>query len=381
MKKTAFILCCLAGILMLTPKELRAWFNDRCIDVTKSCTDAVEPGDPIPFSGTVTNCGTDVVQVLENVTVVDDNGTPADPSDDFTVFGATYLAAGASATFSGSYLPATSPSTNTVTATGHYLASGIVTATASATCSQPEESAGCRVTGGGNDTAGLGIDGLWDGTFASDKLRMGAGEYNRYTFGGQAGANTALQPQPKGEWTHHQQDGYDGDFVFHAGTASAPPGTEIATIVCSDENGPCSPAGLSPFKQIDFEGVGSFKNIKNPSPKLAGVVPGETYHQFYVHIEDLGEPGTQGNKKNSGAICPQGGSGTDAFASLFAVADCRCADFYRIRILGGVAPVFDPTTGELTNLAEIKSQQLIYEVSGYLDGGNLQIHPLTGFDR
>lgn len=242
---------------------------------------------------------------------------------------------------------------------------------------------GCRVTGGGNNTAGVAVDGVsWDGTFANDKFRLGAANYDRYTFGGQAGANTALPPQPKGEWTHHQQSGYDGDFVFHAGTASAPPGTEISHILCSDGTGPCSPAGLSPFKQIDFDGVGTFKNIKDPSPKLLGVIPGVTYHYFVVHIEDLGEPGNVG-KKNSGStgndgICPAGGSGTDVLGVAFAEADCRCADFYWIRIFKGVEPVFDPTTGEITNL---NTADLIYQVYGYIDGGNLQIHPPTGFDQ
>ena len=35
-----------------------------------------------------------------------------------------------------------------------------------------------------------------------------------YTFGGQAGANTALQPQPAGEWEHNNHDGPDGDFAL-----------------------------------------------------------------------------------------------------------------------------------------------------------------------
>jgi len=110
-------------------------------------------------------------------------------------------------------------------------------------------------------------------------------------------------------------------------------------------------------------------------------VPGETYHWFEVHIEDLGEPGgesnSNGNAKNS--PCPNGGSGTDAFADppVFQLANCGCADFYRIRIYEGVTPVFDPLTGEITNL---NKTNVIYEVSGYIDGGNLQIHPPTGFD-
>lgn len=104
---------------------------------------------------------------------------------------------------------------------------------------------GCRVTGGGNDTSGMAVDGSYDGTVAEGKHRSSNGAFNRYTFGGQAGANTGSPPQPKGEWTHHQQSGPDGSFVFHAGTASAPPGTEIDIIVCSDE-GWCNPARKAP---------------------------------------------------------------------------------------------------------------------------------------
>ncbi len=249
----------------------------------------------------------------------------------------------------------------------------------SATCREGGGT-GCRVTGGGNDTAGIDASGGWDGTLAQGKSKGQSNGFNRYTFGGQAGANTGEQPQPMGEWTHHQQSGPDGSFVFHAGTASAPTGTEIDVIVCSDE-GYCSPARPAPNKQIDFAGVGTFKNIKDPSAPLGNVVPGETYHWFEVHIEDLGEPGGEsppnGNPKNS--PCPNGGSGTDAFADppVFQDANCGCADFYRIRIYEGVTPVFDPLTGEITNL---NKTNVIYEVSGYIDGGNLQIHPPTGFD-
>jgi len=216
----------------------------------------------------------------------------------------------------------------------------------------PEEEGGapCRVTGGGVDTYGD-----WDGTFAKGNSGHG-GDVDRYEFGGQAGAPTANQPQPYGEWTHHQQHGPDGSFVFHAGTSSAPPGTEIDLIECSDP-GWCHPARPAPAKQIDFEGVGTFKNIRNPSPPLEGVVPGETFHWFEVHIEDLGEPGRSGRQDPPGDECsPVGHEGTEA--------PCSCPDFYRITIYEGV---LDPATPNKTDI--------IYEVYGYLTGGNLQIHP------
>ena len=75
------------------------------------------------------------------------------------------------------------------------------------------EYSGCRVTGGG-----VAENGNWNGSLAKgiDKNR------DRYEFGGQVGANTSSEPQPMGEWTHHQQRGPSGSFVFHSCTASAP---------------------------------------------------------------------------------------------------------------------------------------------------------------
>ena len=52
------------------------------------------------------------------------------------------------------------------------------------------EEIGCRMTGGGNDEF-----------FFED------GSVNQYTFGGQAGAPIASQPQPWGNWTHHPEEG------------------------------------------------------------------------------------------------------------------------------------------------------------------------------
>jgi len=52
-------------------------------------------------------------------------------------------------------------------------------------------------------------------------------------------------------------------------------------------------------------------------------------------------------------------------------ADCGCADFYRIRIYQD----FDPIT-EAPNKTNV-----IYEVYGYINGGNLQIHYPTGYDQ
>lgn len=208
----------------------------------------------------------------------------------------------------------------------------------------------CRVTGGGVDTFGN-----WNGTMAEGSAKKGtnANDVDRYTFGGQAGAPVAGQPQPYGEWTHHQQRGPDGSFLFHAGTASAPDETEVSLIVCSDP-GWCVQARPAPAKQIDFEGVGQFKNIKNPPAVLSGVVAGETFHFFEVHIEDLGEPGRSGKQDPPASTCPTTGSAG-------ALADCDCPDFYHIRIHATSDP----------------SSAVVYEVYSYITGGNLQIHPTT----
>jgi hypothetical protein len=202
------------------------------------------------------------------------------------------------------------------------------------------EEIGCRMTGGGNDEF-----------FFPD------GSFNAYTFGGQAGAPLASEPQPWGNWTHTQKAGVAGSFTFHGGTPSAPEGTEIDWIECSDP-GWCVQAREAPAKQLDFGGVGTFKNMRNAVAEIADhVIVGESLHWFEVNIDDLGEPG--GHDTPDG--CDPLGFGRNGGTEL---ADCDCPDFYRIRIYEGM----DDTTN------------LMYEVYGYIDGGNFQIHPPTGRD-
>jgi len=297
------------------------------------------------------------------------------------------------------------------------------------TFSPQQPGLGCRVTGGGNDTYGLNPTFVgWDGSMADGSysytqtitkkvkgklVTQDVTFVNDYSVGGQAGANTALQPQPKGELEHVNHSGPAGQWAFHMGTASAPPGTEIDVIQCSDP-GWCKQARPAPSKQIDFAGIGAFSNIidignlnatgtcatltdtkGNPKDRTLG-----TYNWAEVHIEDHGEPGSYPTP----AGCSVTGSGTDAFSAyngtgsrVDAVASgtynpfvCKtdndpatgCPDFYRIRIYCGVSPTFD-ADGNLTNfdaIAAKKASGPIYEVYGYMDGGNWQIHPLTGFD-
>jgi hypothetical protein len=88
------------------------------------------------------------------------------------------------------------------------------------------------------------------------------------------------------------------------------------------------------------------------------VVAHETLHWFEVNIDDGGEPGN-GKKGMNG--CPEDGFGLHGSV---ANVDCDCPDFYRITIHATADP----------------SSPVIYQVWGYPQGGNLQIHPLTGFD-
>jgi|GEM_PF-2433795 len=241
---------------------------------------------------------------------------------------------------------------------------------------QGEQPEGCRMTGGGVDQNGdtYTETGDWNGLFGDDKFNNGVSGEDRYQFGGQAGANTGSQPQPKGEWTHHQQRGPSGRFTFHGGTASAPIGTEIDFITCSDPEN-CNPARPAPFKQLDFVGVGSFKSLRSTQQFPP---PGETIrldstgnptlHCFEVNVDDMGEPGKSGQfSEPDPNMCPPDGfgrNGSEEFGS------CSCPDFYRIKIYSA-----DASLGEGECVGDV-----IYEVYGYIDGGNIQLHPPTGFD-
>jgi hypothetical protein len=252
---------------------------------------------------------------------------------------------------------------------------------------------GCRFTGGGVDT-----DGNWDHTLENGEMvRNGAGNLpvgiDRAQFGGQAGANTGQQPQPKGEWTHHQQTGPSGSFTFHGGTASAPAGTEIYEIRCSDPGG-CKPSGdpPSPAKQLDFDGIGTFKSIGNgkkapifeiANPNVTAEGKGNktfdgTFHWFEVNVDDLGEPGGMNKGAPDSAECPSIGFGEKGAEDF---ANCDCPDFYRITIYDGVNAAdviwLDDYNIDPSSLNQV---DVIYEFYGYIDGGNLQIHRPTGFD-
>jgi hypothetical protein len=363
------------GVVLIFAFSSLAWatggggecYGEDCFVVTKTCIDANAPGEPILFTILIQNKHPEVTAY---------NVTANDSILGSLPFGT--IEPSQAVSYSYSYYPDSSPITNVVTVTAEYELNGCwyeISAWDEATCTVPDDGdgIGCRVTGGGNDTAGNFFEGQYDGTLAEGKFRNGRrGQFDRYTFGGQAGAFTGQQPQPYGEWTHHQQSGPSGRFVFHAGTASAPPGTEIDEIICSDPGG-CGPSGdpPSPAKQIDFSGVGTFKNINSDLTESYFIVPGETFHWFEVHIEDLGEPGNKGKKGYDDSVCPPEGS-NDAFADppvLDLPASCDCPDYYRIRIYEAFDDFQNP---DMTNI--------LYEVYGYINGGNLQLHYPTGYD-
>ena len=253
------------------------------------------------------------------------------------------------------------------------------------TCEPVEvPSLGCRFTGGLNDV-----------------FITGNGKENSYTAGGQVGANTGQQPQPKGEWTHTQHSGPAGEFTFHGGTASAPLGSEIDAIRCSDPGG-CKPSGdpPSPVKQLDFDGIGTFKNIGKKDDEIPDFVKDGanvtaegngnkdfdgTLHWFEVNIDDLGEPGNTNPRKNPGdadpELCPSIGFGEKGAKEP---GSCSCSDFYRITIYNGVDAATVPRNPDGSiDKAKMKTapEDVIYEVWGYIDGGNLQLHHPTGFDK
>ena len=127
------------------------------ITVTKFCQDAEFLGEPITFNGVVTNAGN---EELVDVTVVDDNGTPGDTSDDQVVFGPITLGPGETASYSGSYIPAGGgPSEDKVTVTGSGVLSKVaVSDTDTATCIVPNQGCTPGFWQGGNGSQ------LWDET-------------------------------------------------------------------------------------------------------------------------------------------------------------------------------------------------------------------------
>lgn len=225
-------------------------------------------------------------------------------------------------------------------------------------CGCDEEFGECRMTGGHVTVYGEYLEGTVAEVNKNGKVKV------KYTCGGQAGAPNDNDPS-YGNWTHTHHGGFNFSFTFHAGTSSAPEGTEISQIICGDP-GWCSPARPAPFKQIYFDGVGVFKNEKGFAAYVSDEHPGaqvsvgETLHRFEVYVVDAGEPGGN-NRQQSSAKCEWAPDLSGATFVPLDVdrGDCEdCPDYYAIRIYSD----------------EVGSE-IIYQVNDFITHGNLQIHP------
>jgi hypothetical protein len=246
----------------------------------------------------------------------------------------------------------------------------------------------CRVTYGGNDKNGNVDPAKFGSACSSDKGKA----QNCYTFGGQAGAPTAdpAQGGPFGEHTHHNVSGPAGDFVFHAGSHSAPKSTRLTAVACKDPDA-CQPAAANArFKQIDFEGTGTFRTLdatataylsgKVGHPVLPDNQDTTSVYYFRVDMDDLGEPGNKPSSKHPDTADAVKFFNDDqnnplatadpTFFSYFADKKTACtssADVYQILICRDATPC-----GPGTN----NPNPPIYAVRGFLTGGNIQIHPI-----
>lgn len=285
-----------------------------CIEVTKACTNAVAIGEPIFFTGTVTNCG---AGTLTNVTVVDDNGTVGYFPDDVTVLGPISLAPGASVPYSGSYTPAISPSTNTVIATADYPGWPPATDTASATCTQ--EGGKCWLTAGGVKFSPI------TGLLMAEIKQNGPLD----SVGGNVNPGCNPDSGEGGNWNH----------VAHKNSLHFQ-GTVIEVVRCGNIPGiePGSESPVTPYNYIEFQGTGSLKGIGGNKADFGTVC-------FFAHVEDRNEPG------NERALLPDGGADIDRY--YLNVFDCSTHTSLLLVDMDHNPATVDPIT---------------------ITGGNFQIH-------
>jgi len=242
----------------------------------------------------------------------------------------------------------------------------------------------CRVTYGGNDKNG-NID---PNKFGSACSSVKGNTQNCYTFGGQVGASTAdpAQGGPFGEHTHHQVSGPAGDFVFHAGTHSAPKTTRITATACKDPDA-CQPAAANArFKQIDFEGTGSFRTLDATAQAYLAANGGGTVlpdnqdtriDYFRVDMDDLGEPGDKWGANSLTSSAQQFfnddqnnplSQSDPTFFNYFKDKQSACSaspHVYQFLICKDA----NPCGPGYPNAAPP-----IYAVRAFLTGGNIQIH-------
>ena len=235
----------------------------------------------------------------------------------------------------------------------------------------------CRVTYGGNDRNGN----IAPNSFGEACMKATGNTENCYTFGGQVGAPTANPAfgGPFGEHTHHQVSGPAGDFVFRAGSHSAPKTTRITATACYDP-GACRQAEANAgFKQIDFEGTGSFRNLSDtakaylkargatdPQPDNAS----DRIYYFRVDMDDTGEPGNKASKNRFDVIAANNFFAADQNLPLNDPAGDPLLTSYGA--CNTMADVYQFFICKDENKCEQKDA--IYAVRAFLTGGNIQLH-------
>lgn len=273
----------------------------------------------------------------------------------------------------------------------------------------PPEELLCRVTGGGRqDTTNSGLlianneNNPFDedldstphgGTLTNETPFPGytpcvvgqpCANPDEYTFGGQAGAPTH-KTGVFGEWEHSNHEGPSGSFTFKMGSHSNPPESAITAITCSDPPACVHAKANGEFKQLDFEGTGTFRNLhagpgKPTTQTINGVTvqldnnsAGPTLHYARVHIEDLGEDGpitadeltfclanhVPGSNADGGTLTSATNGTTDTGAGEICT---KCPDIYQIEI----------------HETALRTSPVMYTVGSYTNKGNLQIHRPTG---
>jgi len=262
----------------------------------------------------------------------------------------------------------------------------------------PVEVGACRMTGGNATVSpAIGFDGLDTWTYEYDGVSEESFDTGFWiTTGGQINAPSGNQP-PSGHWEHTQHGGAEGNFSFHAGTSSAPDGTQISTVECNDP-GWCVQARCAPFKQLFWTGIGNFANqhfeAVFPGCDVVPAKPnkGGTLHFVRVMIGDFGEndrPTREASLvdenpetcdwfdklKAAGYEGPPGPFDASSAVFLDSALDdqfgdkggqlCdKCPDYYQIEIYCDESP--EP--GDIP----------IYTFEGFLQHGNYQLHPATG---
>jgi hypothetical protein len=225
-------------------------------------------------------------------------------------------------------------------------------------------------------------------------------------------ANGRNAGRPWGQWQHNHHSGpddgpapniADGSFSFHSGTASSPRESMITSILCADP-GWCVQARPAPTKQIFWEGIGVFHNLRKgkhaeadiphfvncgEQPTVYKKKDGGTLHYYRAHVGDFGEPAGRHQKPlddcpwvNDTGVSILDCALADGFTPLLpapvndkfteahplcTAQDCTdCPDYYEIEISCDMKMPGDD------------GYQMAYKVAHHIRQGNFQIHPPVG---